>query len=162
MSGPPLSDAVPSPVDPACWLAVEAGGCGLLLPVAQVAAVHRWRAPRPLPGPTRPACLGLIELDGLPRLGVDLGAWLGGPPLETAGEAAAWLSLGGPAAGSAWAVGRVLGLRGARDLPLAAWAAPGPWPLFAGPCHRDADGRGWQVLLPERLVTDPRYLEIAK
>lgn len=163
MSGSPLSDPVlTNPVDAPCWLAVEAGGFGLLLPVAQLVAVHRWQPAQPLPRGGAAGCLGLVEIEAEPRLGLDLGAWLGGPPLAGRVETPCWLTLRAPGHGSAWALDRVLGLRGPRDLPLAAWAAPGPWPSFAGPCHRDAEGRAWQVLLPDRLVTDPRYLEIAE
>lgn len=163
MSGSPPSDAVPNPVDAPCWLAVEAGGHGLLLPVEQVMAVHRWQAPQPLPWGLAPAWLGLVELDGQACLGLDLGAWLGGPPLAGRVTEPVWLSLraGGSDARCAWALDRVAGLRSAPELPLAAQAAPGPWPPFAGPCHRDAQGRGWQVIWPERMLTDPRYLEIA-
>lgn len=162
-----LTPPAPRPADPAApegaaaerWLAVEAGGFGLLLPLDQAGEVFA-AAPVLLPLPhTRPWLLGLSSLRGQLHTVVDLGAWLGGPPLPAGGGKLVALHprLG---SGAALAVERLVGLRSADRLQPRPQPAQ-PRPAFAGPLWRDETGRDWQVLRLEALVTDPCFLEIA-
>lgn len=150
------------------WLAVEAGGAGLLLPLNEAGEIA------PFPGcvavpHTRPWFLGVANLRGQLLGVVDLGLFLG---LAAApGGGSGFIVAFNPRleVGCALRVDRLAGLRRDDEVlpldpePVAASAAPLPRPAFAGAPLRDvaAPGRSWQEIRIAELAQDPHFLDIA-
>jgi twitching motility protein PilI len=145
------------------WLAVEAGGAGLLFPLAGAGEI--FAVPPLLAMPhTQPWFAGVANLRGGLHGVVDLAAFLG---LRAAalgeGVREQWrvVSLN-PAFGShcALLVDRLAGLRGAEQLSAEPPPAE-PRPSFAGPVWRDVEGRVWQEIDLAALAANEQFLGIA-
>jgi len=145
------------------WLAVEAGGAGLLFPLAGAGEI--FAVPPLLAMPhTRPWFAGVANLRGGLHGVVDLAAFLGlraAAPGEGVREQGRLVALN-PAFGShcALLVDRLAGLRGAEQLsaePVAALARP----AFAGTVWRDTEGRVWQEIDLAALAANEQFLGIA-
>jgi twitching motility protein PilI len=147
----------------ASWLAVEAGGAGLLFPLAGAGEI--FGVPPLLAMPhTKPWFAGVANLRGGLHGVVDLAAFLGLRAAalgEGAREQARLVALN-PSLGShcALLVDRLAGLRGADQL-TAEPATDGVRPAFAGPGWRDADGRVWQEIDLAALAANEQFLGIA-
>ena len=146
---------------PAGWLAVEAGGRGWLLPLAQAGEIHPQATWLPLPH-VQPWLLGVANLRGDLCAVVDLGAFLGlaAPPasLERGALVAFNASLN---LQTALRVDRLLGLRDHSHLTPASADGDAPRPDFAGPEWADAEGRRWQVLDLACLAQHPLFLDVS-
>lgn len=146
------------------WLAVEAGGRGWLLPLAQAGEIHPQAGWLDLPH-VQPWLLGVANLRGELCAVVDLGTFLGLTPPEPAPTRGALVAFN-PALQlqSALRVDRLIGLRDSSHLqPAAAPDSPGQArPDFAGPTWHDTDGRPWQVLDLARLAQHPLFLDAAQ
>ncbi|MGC3984773.1 MAG: chemotaxis protein CheW [Pseudorhodoferax sp.] len=151
-----------SPLPPAHWLAVEAGGQRCLVPLAQAGEIFPWTAVQPTPY-TRSWFLGVANLRGELCGVVDLGRFLQRDAPRGDDAAAADPKLLGfhPAIGlnCALRIDRLLGLRAAEAfVPAAADAPTGP--AWLGPRHTDAEGLAWQVLDLQALARAPAFLAI--
>ena len=152
------------------WLAVESGGQGFLLGLADAGEIFALPALKPVPH-THGWFVGVANLRGGLHGVVDLAAFLGlrGPALpESVREHARLVALN-PALGAQCAllVERLAGLRLPEQLePLEPLQPLGPAeestrPAFAGPVWRDADGRAWQELNLAALARHEQFLGIA-
>jgi twitching motility protein PilI len=147
----------------ASWLAVEAGGQGLLLPLGQAGEIFPLGPLLPVPH-TQPWFLGVANLRGQLHGVMDLAAFLGlraAAGAETLREQARLVAFN-PALGSncALLVDRLAGLRSAEQ--LRAETDAGPRPAFAGQRLVDAGGRSWQELQLPALAADEVFLRIAR
>jgi twitching motility protein PilI len=144
------------------WLAVESGGLGFLLPLAQAGEIFAMTVVQPVRR-TRPWFAGVANLRGNLVGVVDLAAFLG-----LHAEAPAQAGRGGqlvalnPSLGLACAlwVDRLAGLRAADQLKLS--VSPSiSMPKFARERWLDADGRQWMQLDLAALAADPTFLSVA-
>jgi twitching motility protein PilI len=144
------------------WLAVEAAGCGFLLPLDQAGEIFSLNDLRPL-AHTRAWFCGVANLRGGLHGVVDLGGFLGlrdQPPPEAGREAARLVALN-PTLGALCAlrVDRLAGLRHADQ--LRADVLPAGLPPFARGIWRDAQGHRWQELDLAELAMQDQFLSIA-
>lgn len=147
----------------ASWLAVEAGGQGLLLPLGQAGEIFPLGPLLPVPH-TQAWFLGVANLRGQLHGVMDLAAFLGlraAAGAETLREQARLVAFN-PALGSncALLVDRLAGLRSTEQ--LRAEPDAGPRPAFAGRRLVDAGGRSWQELQLSALAADEVFLRIAR
>ncbi len=146
------------------WLAVEAGGAGVLLPLTEAGEIAPFRGCLPVPH-TRPWFLGVANLRGQLLGVVDLGAFLGLADAPAAGGG--FLVALDPRfeTGCALRIDRLAGLRRADELavPGVPDGAAAARPLFAGDRLDDvaAPGRSWQEIRLAELARDPHFLDIA-
>jgi twitching motility protein PilI len=148
----------------ASWLAVEAGGAGFLIPLAEAGEIFALSEVLPLPH-TRPWFCGVANLRGGLHGVVDLAAFLGlrdAPATDTAARESARLLALGPSLGALCAlrVDRLAGLRSAEQLEPEP-DIPGPRPAFAGRRWRDGQGRVWQEIDLAALAVNEQFLAIA-
>jgi twitching motility protein PilI len=146
------------------WLAVESGGQGFLLGLADAGEIFPLSALKPVPH-THSWFAGVANLRGGLHGVVDLAAFLGlrGPALpESVREHARLVALN-PALGAQCAllVERLAGLRLPDQLEQIEGADESSRPAFAGPVWRDAEGRAWQELNLSALARHEQFLGIA-
>jgi len=146
------------------WLAVESGGQGFLLGLADAGEIFPLSALKPVPH-THSWFVGVANLRGGLHGVVDLAAFLGlrGPALpESVREHARLVALN-PALGAQCAllVERLAGLRLPDQLEQIEAADESARPAFAGPVWRDAEGRAWQELNLSALARHEQFLGIA-
>jgi len=145
------------------WLAVEAGGAGLLFPLAGAGEI--FAVPPLLAMPhTRPWFAGVANLRGGLHGVVDLAAFLGlrvPRALDALREQSRLLAFNA-ALGSQCAVlvDRLAGLRNADQLQAEPPDAQ-PRPAFAPTLWRDAEGRRWQEIDLSLLARSGPFLAIA-
>jgi twitching motility protein PilI len=147
----------------ASWLAVECGGQGLLLPLAQAGEIFALGALIPVPH-TSAWFLGVANLRGRLHGVVDLGRFLGvsAPAAPDIGREQSRLVAFNPALeiNCALLVDRLAGLRSREQLqPDAADGAERP--AFAGARFVDAGGRRWQELQLTALAREDAFLKVA-
>ncbi|GAP34782.1 chemotaxis protein CheW [Piscinibacter sakaiensis] len=154
------------------WLAVEAGGAGLLLPLADAGEIFPFRGALRVPH-TRPWFLGVADLRGTLHGVTDLARFLGlpGPPPGAAAATAdaGWLVALNPRLESlaALRVDRLAGLRRADQLE-ALDPAPGAGarPAFAGALFREPAAAGgarpWQEIRLAALAADGHFVDIGR
>lgn len=144
------------------WLAVDAGGQGLLLALRQAGEIAGLGPLLPVPH-TRPWLLGVVNLRGGVFTVVDLARFLGlrgsgsAPPKEPARLVAFNAALG---INGALLVDRLEGLRHAADLQLEDDADAAARPAFALARWRDAAGKVWQELDLAELARQPQFLAV--
>ena len=146
----------------ASWLAVEAGGRRLLLPLAQAGEIFSWNGAQPVPY-TQPWFLGVANLRGALCGVIDLAALLGTAPArsEQALAEASVLTLGSALeVNAALLVERLAGLRSA-DTFSASEAPDADAPAYLGATHLDAQGQRWQEVDLQALSRDPAFLAIS-
>lgn len=147
----------------ASWLAVEAGGQGLLLPLGQAGEIFPLAPLVPVPH-TLPWFLGVANLRGRLHGVVDLATFLGlrGAARGEAVREQARLVAFNPAldCNCALLVDRLLGLRSQEQ--LRADLDERPRPAFAAQRLVDAGGRRWQELQLAELAADEVFLRIAR
>lgn len=150
----------------ATWLAIEAGTQPYLVPLVQSGEIFPWSAPQPVPY-TKDWFLGVANLRGGLHGVVDLAALVQGGASRTArpGERVSsesrFVSLHAALGHNAvlW-IDRLLGLRNAT-----AFTAVGERPDGAPACITrsliDSQGRSWQEIDLQVLVSEPEFLAIA-
>lgn len=146
------------------WLAVECGGQGFLLGLAQAGEIFPLSALKSVPH-TQSWFAGVANLRGGLHGVVDLAAFLGlrAPTLpEVVREQARLVALN-PALGAQCAllVERLAGLRLPDQLERQDTGDESARPAFAGPVWRDGDGRAWQELDLAALARHEQFLGIA-
>lgn len=145
------------------WLAVECGGQGFLLGLADAGEIFPLGALKPVPH-TQGWFAGVANLRGGLHGVVDLAAFLGlrGPAMpESVREHARLVALN-PSLGAQCAllVERLAGLRLPDQLEQVEGSDDGVRPAFAGPVWRDAEGRAWQELNLAALARHEQFLGI--
>lgn len=146
---------------PMGWLAVEAGGQGFLMPLAEAGEIFQGAAVAPVPH-TAPWFLGVANLRGTLAGVADLACFLGlaAAPVATPPGGAMLVALNPVLeVNAALRVDRLAGLRNADQLALEAAVAEAQ-PAFAGRRLRDDAGRVWQELRLMHLARDPYFLNI--
>lgn len=145
----------------ASWLAVEAGGQGYLLPLAQAGEIFPWAGVQLVPY-TQPWFLGVANLRGTLSGVADLAGLLAAlpPRPEQALLEASLLTLN-PAleVNAALLVDRLVGLRAAQAF-VASEAPQGEAPAYWGSTYLDAQGARWQELDLQALSQHPAFLSI--
>lgn len=144
------------------WLAVEAGGAALLLPLRQSSEIFTPVPLRAVPY-AQPWLLGVANLRGGLHTVVDLAAFLGlREPTAARSDGARLVTLNPDLnVNCALLVDRLLGLRSDDQLQaLETPAHDGTRPRFAGGQWRDAQGRRWQALDLESLARHEQFLRI--
>lgn len=145
----------------ASWLAVEAGGRGYLLPLAQSGEIFPWAGVQPVPY-TKPWFLGVANLRGTLTGVVDLAGLLAAAPprAEQALLEVSLLTLN-PAleVNAALLVDRLVGLRAAPAF-TACEPPPADAPGYCGNSYADAEGSRWQELNLQALAQHPAFLSI--
>lgn len=148
---------------PTGWLAVEAGGHGFLLPLAEAGEIFPSKALVPVPH-TLSWFIGVANLRGTLAGVVDLAAFLGLPSSSAPGDQARVVAFN-PALeiNAGLRVERLAGLRNPEQLTVepALEAASAP-PAFVGRRLRDDSGRLWQELRLAELARDERFLHIVE
>ncbi|MCM3562497.1 chemotaxis protein CheW [Hydrogenophaga intermedia] len=151
----------------ATWLAIEAGGHKLLLPLVQSGEIFPWSAVQPVPY-TKPWYVGVANLRGGLNGVVDLAGLLQGnaarPVQRTADRVtsdARLVSLHGALGLNAvlW-IDRLLGLRNPGAFKSVA-QRPADAPTFITRLLIDDSGQAWQELDLQLLVNEPEFLAIA-
>ncbi|HWH73472.1 MAG TPA: chemotaxis protein CheW [Methylibium sp.] len=146
----------------ASWLAVEAGGQGLLLPLGQAGEIFSLTPLLPVPH-TLGWFLGVANLRGRLHGVVDLAAFLGlrGARVEAPREQARLVAFN-PAldCNAALLVDRLLGLRAQDRMRVVTDERARP--AFATQRRVDEAGRHWQVLDLAALAADEVFLRIAR
>lgn len=157
----------------ALWLAVQAGGAGFLIPLAQAGAIFPEAAVHPV-AYTRSWFLGVASLRGALCGVVDLARLLSiGPALAPgvsavspaaatahASTQAQWITFSaGLDVQCALRVDRLAGLRG-RDAYAMSRDPPQGAPGWLGAVLQDAGGTSWQTLDLQRLSQLPQFLQI--
>ncbi|HEU4457950.1 MAG TPA: chemotaxis protein CheW [Methylibium sp.] len=150
--------------DAASWLAIEAAGHGLLLPLAQAGEIFALPAMAAVPH-THPWFLGVANLRGRLHGVVDLAAFLGlrREPLGDVAREQCRLVAFNPSLelNCAVLVDRLAGLRSSEQ--IRAEANETAWrPAFAGFAGLDPQGRRWQEIQLAALATDPQFMKIAR
>ncbi len=145
------------------WLAVECGGQGVLLPLAQAGEIFSLSTLLPVPH-TSDWFVGVANLRGRLHGVVDLAAFLG-VRLDAAveiGREQSRLVAFNPSLdlNCALLVDRLAGLRSAEQLQCDPQSAQRP--TFAGERYVDAQGRRWQELQLAALAVDDEFLRIAR
>lgn len=145
---------------PTGWLAVEAGGHGFLLPLAEAGEIFPSKALVPVPH-TLPWFIGVANLRGILAGVVDLAGFLGLPAQPVVGEHARVVAFN-PALeiNAALRVERLAGLRNPEQLQVETAPEGGAPPTFVGRGLRDDSGRLWQELRLAELARDERFLHI--
>lgn len=150
----------------ASWLAVEAGGDRYLLPLVQSGEIFSWANVQPVPY-TKPWYVGVASLRGGLHGVVDLAglsghlAAVGAATLDRVTSETRLVSLHAALGVNAviW-IDRLLGLR-QPGMFTAIAARPSLAPPFFARCLIDQQGRTWQELDLQSLVSDPGFLAIA-
>jgi twitching motility protein PilI len=142
------------------WLAVESGGAGFLLPLAQAGEIHATAVVADVPH-AQPWLAGVANLRGELCAVVDLARFLrlrkdrspacSGPVVAL--NAALHLN-------SAVRVDRLVGLRDASQLTPV--ADSGAHPAFVTGCWNDLQGQSWQALDLAVMAATPMFLEVAE
>lgn len=142
------------------WLAVESGGAGFLLPLAQAGEIHSTAVVADVPH-AQPWLAGVANLRGELCAVVDLARFLrlhkdpspacSGPVVAL--NAALHLN-------SAVRVDRLVGLRDASQLTPS--SAPAAHPAFVTGCWSDLQGQSWHALDLAAMATTPMFLEVAE
>lgn len=143
------------------WLAVESGGHGFLLPLAEAGEIFQPGTLLRVPH-VQPWFLGVANLRGVLAGVVDLAGFLGLRSQLTPGEREQarvvafnpTLEING-----ALQVDRLAGLRNQSQLTPEG-VDPQNRPSFVGGRYRDAGGRAWQELRLAVLARDERFLRI--
>lgn len=143
------------------WLAVEAGGRGFLLPLAEAGEIFTGRVSC-LPVPrTAPWLLGVANLRGHLHSVVDLAAFLGLKSGAPAREANCLVAFSPQLeTNCALLVDRLAGLRG-RDQVRPRDAETGPRPAFVAGSWVDDQGRAWHELSLGALSRHEAFLGVA-
>jgi twitching motility protein PilI len=144
------------------WLAIECGGAGFLLPLAEAGEIFPAGPVQPVPH-TEPWFLGVSNLRGVLHGVVDLAGFLGLPGAATSGGEGRFVALNAALGSqSALLVQRLAGLRRSDQLQAAPTnASAANRPAFAGALWRDAAGRDWQEVSLAALARHPMYQRIA-
>ena len=154
-------DAARADAPQAAWLAIECGGVGLLVPLAQAGEIFPLGAVAPVPH-TQPWFVGVANLRGELHGVVDFAAFLGLAPDASAREPGRLLALNAAVAPHvALLFARLAGLRSAGQLVREPDAAE-PRPAFAGARWRDEAGRVWQEIDVAALARHEQFLGIAR
>ncbi|MGA0610388.1 chemotaxis protein CheW [Caldimonas sp. KR1-144] len=144
------------------WLAVESGGYGFLLPLAESGEIFPWGAVAPVPH-THGWFIGVANLRGRLHGVVDLAGFLGLPSADPQRSPVRLIAFNPSLeTNAALLVERLAGLRSEEQLTRVTDADGQPRPAFAGARFKDAQGRVWQELLLGTLSTDPAFLRIAQ
>lgn len=151
----------------ATWLALEAGGQRLLLPLVQSGEIFPWSTVQPVPY-TKPWYVGVANLRGGVHGVIDLAALLGGGAARSAQRPAdrvtsdsRLVSLHGALGLNAvlW-IDRLLGLRSPGSFRAVA-DRPAHAPPYATRTLIDDSGQSWLELDLQLLVNEPEFLAIA-
>lgn len=149
--------------DTASWLAVECGGHGLLLPLAQAGEIFPLAPLVPVPH-TQAWFVGVANLRGKLHGVVDLARFLGlaaAAPSEPGREPSRLIAFGAALdLNCALLVDRLAGLRSAEQLQPDDDGSPRP--PFAGLRYVDSAGRRWQALQLAALASDETFLKVAR
>lgn len=141
------------------WLAVECGGQGFLLPLAEAGEIFPAARIAPV-AHARPWFLGVANLRGGLYGVVDLAAFVGLRPRGAEPARAQFVALGAALqVNCALRVDRLAGLRSQGQLEAEPSAA-GRRPSFVGGRFKDAAGRVWQELRLAELARHPAFLRI--
>lgn len=145
------------------WLAVEAGGHGFLLPLAEAGEIFPLSALVSVPH-THPWFLGVANLRGGLHGVVELAGFFGLRP-GAARDGARLVALNPQLdVNAALLVDRLAGLRSPQQLTrdsVGDEATTGsPRPAFVGERYRDESARSWQELRLSGLVRDERFLRV--
>lgn len=145
---------------PSGWLAVEAGGHGFLLPLAEAGEIFPSKALVPVPH-TMAWFIGVANLRGTLAGVVDLAGFLGLTVAPATGEHARVVAFN-PVLdiNAALRVERLAGLRNPEQLSVEPASEADPPPAFVGRRLRDDSGRLWQELRLAELARDERFLHI--
>ncbi|MCH2240859.1 MAG: chemotaxis protein CheW [Aquabacterium sp.] len=143
------------------WLAVEAGGRGFLLPLAEAGEIFTGRVSC-LPVPhTAPWMLGVANLRGHLHSVVDLAAFLGIKSGAPAREANCLVAFNPTLeTNCALLVDRLAGLRGREQLQPRT-GDDGPRPAFVAGSWTDEQGRVWHELALGALSRHEAFLGVA-
>jgi len=148
----------------ATWLAVEAAGHGLLLPLHQAGEIFPL-APMAAVPHTHPWFVGVANLRGRLHGVVDLAAFLGlrRQPLGESAREQCRLIAFNPSLelNCAVLVDRLSGLRSGEQIRVDD-SADAARPAFAGMAGVDMQGRRWQEIQLAALTTDPQFMRIAR
>lgn len=151
----------------ATWLALEAGGQRLLLPLVQSGEIFPWSTVQPVPY-TKPWYVGVANLRGGVHGVIDLAALLRGDaarspvrPAERVTSDSRLVSLHGALGLNAvlW-IDRLLGLRNPGAFRAVA-ERPADAPPYATRVLIDESGQSWLELDLQLLVNEPEFLAIA-
>lgn len=149
---------------PTGWLAVEAGGHGFLLPLAEAGEIFPSKAVVRVPH-TVGWFIGVANLRGTLAGVADLAAFLGLTPQPLASDQSRVVAFN-PALdiNAGLRVERLAGLRNPEQLTVepAPEAAAATAPSFVGRRLRDDSGRLWQELRLAELARDERFLHIVE
>jgi twitching motility protein PilI len=144
----------------ASWLAVEAGGHGFLLPLAEAGEIFSGMSWLPV-AHTAPWFKGVANLRGGLHGVVDLAEFFGLRRGAAVSDQARLIALNPSLeVNCALLVDRLAGLRNADQLSVDAASAGTSRPLFVGERLRDAAGRSWQALRLAHLAREEQFLKI--
>jgi twitching motility protein PilI len=143
------------------WLAVESGGHGFLLPLAEAGEIFGVASLIPVPHTSR-WFLGVANLRGGLHGVVDLAGFLGLRALTDGTRDGAQLVAFNPVfeINCALLVDRLAGLRTPEQVQAEDPGDGSSRPIFAGTLYRDAAGRRWQELKLAGLAREERFLRI--
>lgn len=145
------------------WLAIEAGGHDLLLPLQQAGEIFDPGTVVPVPH-TQPWLMGVVNLRGGVYTVVDLARFLGvrtGAAVPRRADGARLLAFNASLGMNvALLVDRLLGLRHAADMQREDEVDGTVRPAFAAAAWRDAGERRWQELSLAALAHTPEFLAI--
>lgn len=141
------------------WLAVESGGAGFLLPLAQAGEIHSTAMVAAVPH-AQPWLAGVANLRGELCAVVDLARFLRMRDAQAPACSGPVVALNAAMhLNSAVRVDRLIGLRDASQL------TPSPdgalRPAFVTGRWTDVQGQGWQALDLALMATTPMFLEVA-
>jgi twitching motility protein PilI len=151
----------------ATWLAIEAGGQKLLLPLVQSGEIFPWSSVQPVPY-TKPWYVGVANLRGGLNGVVDLAGLLQGGIATAAQRTADRVTSDSRLVSLHAALGlnavlwidRLLGLRNPGAFKAVA-QRPADAPAFITRLLVDENGQAWQELDLQLLVNEPEFLAIA-
>jgi twitching motility protein PilI len=143
------------------WLAVESGGHGFLLPLAEAGEIFGLASLIPVPHTSR-WFLGVANLRGGLHGVVDLAGFLGLRTLADSARDGAQLVAFNPSfeINCALLVDKLAGLRGPEQVQADESNDGVARPVFAGTLYRDGAGRRWQELKLAGLAREERFLRI--
>lgn len=148
----------------ASWLAVQAAGTRLLIPLSHAGEIFHWVAPQRVPY-TQSWFLGVANLRGALSGVIDLGAFLSGQQAPQRGDASfaqSRLIALNPVLGvnCALLVDRLLGLRNISAFQ-SSHESPAESPAYFGHGYTDAEGAHWQEVNLQTLSQHPLFLSIS-
>lgn len=141
------------------WLAVQAGGQPLLLPLTQCGEIHTTSLVQRLPH-TRPWLLGVANLRGQVVTVVDLAAYLGLPAATQPHDAACGPLIALPAdlgVPAALLVGTLKGMRQAAAMQPDEAAEPPAWAVGA---WRDEADQAWLGVDIAQMTRQLRFIDV--